>query len=230
MVAVGDTAGLIQYVNEQAPNYGVDPAAALAVATQEGWSGNPGDNNTSFGPWQLHWGGAYPNWAPQSVQTAQQWAWSNPGIDYALQYMSNEKGVSGSTGQNAITNIVTNFERPRADLVAGEIAGAIGRYLGLNTGSDVGTTGSVQTSDPLLASSAQLVSGQSQAGSTGAPSLFGNEALGKIVSRVASPGFWWSVGFFILAGVLILIGLLIYFRKDVEQAAGTVARGAAEAA
>ena len=43
-----------------APRYGVDPAAALAVAAQEGLSGRVGDAGTSFGPFQLHRGGALP--------------------------------------------------------------------------------------------------------------------------------------------------------------------------
>lgn len=81
-----------------------------------------------------------------------------------------------------------------------------------------------------LGSGAALVTAQSDTSSTAdnssAPSLFGNADLGKLVSRLASPGFWWSVGFFLLAAFLIIIGLLIYFRKDVERAAGRVAAAA----
>jgi hypothetical protein len=90
------------------------------------------------------------------------------------------------------------------------------------------TTGSVSTTDPALASGAQIVSAQSTpAGTTDAPSLFGSTGLGKIVARLSSTGFWWSVGFFVLAGLLIVIGLLVYFHKQVEQVVGDVGRTAA---
>src|SRR5215472_3682242 len=54
MVTVGDTAGLIQYVNEHAPEYGLDPAAVLSAARVEGWSGRIGDGGLTYGPWQDH--------------------------------------------------------------------------------------------------------------------------------------------------------------------------------
>jgi len=95
-----------------------------------------------------------------------------------------------------------------------------------DTGTDGGgtTAGDTNTS---VASGAALVTA---AGSSSAPSLFGNEALGKLVARLASPGFWWSVGFFVLAGLLIVAGLLVVFHKQVEQVAGQVGKAAAVAA
>jgi hypothetical protein len=241
MVNVGDTSALIQYVNDKAPALGLDPAAVLAVAKQEGWSGLPGDNSTSFGPWQLHIGGSAPaSLAGESPQQANQWAWSNAGIDYALQTMAGKAGTVGSSGYNAITAITQNFEIPSThfwngvawvNLQAIEIANAWKDYAGFNTGTTPGTAGSVSTTDPALGSSAQVVSAQSTpAGTTDTPSLFGSTALGKIVGRLSSTGFWWSVGFFILAGLLIVIGLLVYFHKQVEQVVGDVGKTAVEAA
>ena len=50
------------YVHKYADKYNLDPKAVLGVASREGgieWGG-VGDNGTSFGPWQLHIGGAMP--------------------------------------------------------------------------------------------------------------------------------------------------------------------------
>jgi hypothetical protein len=104
---------------------GLDPRAVFAIAQHEGLSGGIGDQGTSFGPFQLHWGGAYPSFAPQgNPQAAQAWASSPAGIDYALGQI---QGVAGGlTGREAIYNISSRFERP-AD-VAGEVADAIAHY------------------------------------------------------------------------------------------------------
>lgn len=88
----------------------LDPQAVLAIAAHEGLGGGIGDNNTSFGPWQLHQGGAYPSSAPQDPAAAQQWAWSPQGIDYALGSISHVAG--GLKGLPAIEAISTRFERP----------------------------------------------------------------------------------------------------------------------
>lgn len=115
------------YVAQRAPQLGLDPAAVMAVGEQEGMSRQPGDDNTSFGIWQLHAGGALPAeiWA-QGPQFAQSWALSQAGVDYALVSMG--QVANGLQGPAAIIALVTNFERPRADLVAGEIAKAIGAF------------------------------------------------------------------------------------------------------
>jgi murein DD-endopeptidase MepM/ murein hydrolase activator NlpD len=109
------------YITQRARALGLDPAAVHAIAAQEGssgWGGRSvtagiGDSGTSFGPWQLHWGGAYPAFAPHgSAQAAQAWAMSKPGIDYALSQIA---GVAkGLRGKAAIESIVRRFERPAA--------------------------------------------------------------------------------------------------------------------
>ena len=103
---------------------GLDPNAVLAVASKEGLGGGIGDSGTSFGPFQLHYGGAYPDFAPQGAAASQAWAWSPSGVNYALDKI---QGVAaGLTGAPAITNIVSRFERP-AD-IPGEISGALANY------------------------------------------------------------------------------------------------------
>jgi hypothetical protein len=99
-------ADLPAYVRQVAPSYGLDPAAVLAMSQHEGISGNPGDGNSSFGPWQLHVGGALPSSiGALGPVAAQQWAWSTDGINYALEAMSgNARNLSGYNAVAAIAN------------------------------------------------------------------------------------------------------------------------------
>lgn len=102
---------------------GLDPAAVLAVAAQEGLSGGIGDQGTSFGPFQLHVGGAF----PQGIHgDRQNWAWSPVGLKYALDRMASV--ASGLKGGPAIRALVRRFERPAAP--DREIAGALSAYGG----------------------------------------------------------------------------------------------------
>lgn len=110
------------YIRSRAARYGVDPVAALAVASVEGLSGGRGDQGTSAGPFQLHRGGALP------ANRSYEWAESQEGIDYALSKIGQVAG--GLKGKAAIAHIVRRFERP-AD-PDGEIAraeAALGRFL-----------------------------------------------------------------------------------------------------
>jgi hypothetical protein len=112
--------------------FGVDPRAALAVAMVEGgFAGAIGDSGTSFGPYQLHEGGALPE------GKGHRWANSRAGITYALRQLDAVAG--GMHGRKAIANIVRRFERP-AD-IPGEIAKAWGLYgdirLPHNMGQDM---------------------------------------------------------------------------------------------
>jgi hypothetical protein len=110
----------IQYIIRQARRRNLDPNAVLAVARQEGLGGGVGDQGTSFGPWQLHAGGAL----PAGIRNPQQWAWSPAGINYALDRIA---GVAaGKRGQAAVQAIVTGFERPANP--GREIAGASRAY------------------------------------------------------------------------------------------------------
>lgn len=91
---------------QKARKYGLDPAAVLAVAMGEGglrW-GAVGDNGTSFGPFQLHVGGALPKGKDA------RWANSPAGLDYAIRTMS--KTAKGLKGEAAVNAIIRDFERP----------------------------------------------------------------------------------------------------------------------
>lgn len=119
------------FIMANAARYGVDPAAALAVASQEGLGGGVGDAGTSFGPFQLHVGGALPKGRGRA------WAESPAGILYALRQMGQVAG--GLTGAAAVRNIVRRFERP-AD-PASEIAGALAAYGNYSGGKAPGAPG-----------------------------------------------------------------------------------------
>lgn len=120
-----------QYVAEQAPKYGLDATAVMAIADQEGFKSGSGpsgigDGGHAFGPWQLNDAGGVLTNHPVTAQgknASQAWAWSQPGIDFALQGM--QSVASGLAGARAVTAIATNFERPRADLLPGEISNGI---------------------------------------------------------------------------------------------------------
>lgn len=100
---------------------GLDPAAVLAIASVEGgFNGSIGDHGTSFGPFQLHEGGAL----PRGISNPNAWANSRAGIAYALDKMA---GVAGGLhGQQAVSAISSRFERPAN--VPGEISNAMARY------------------------------------------------------------------------------------------------------
>lgn len=110
---------IIDLIIRGAKARGLDPNAVLAVAQQEGLSGGIGDNGTSFGPFQLHRGGALPGSIPRGREQA--WATSPAGINYALDAIARVAG--GKRGAAAVDAIVRLFERP-AD-PDGEVARAI---------------------------------------------------------------------------------------------------------
>lgn len=93
-------------IRAYARQLGLDPRAVEAVGWAEsGLRRNAvGDQGTSFGPFQLHQGGALPK-----GQTAA-WAGSDAGILYAMRQMS--KVARGLSGQEAVDAIVRKFERP----------------------------------------------------------------------------------------------------------------------
>lgn len=89
-----------------AHKYGVDPWVALSLAYGEGGFnyGSVGDGGTSYGPYQLHVGGALP--AGEDAK----WANSPAGIDYAMRQIASVVGTR--TGYQGIIAGVTSFERP----------------------------------------------------------------------------------------------------------------------
>ena len=118
------------YVRANAGKYGLDPAAVLAMAQHEGLSGNAGDHNTSFGPWQLHIGGALPsNIGSLGPVNAQKWAWSTDGIDYALGQIAGY--ARNKTGYAAVRAIA---EWERSIDIPGQTARAWASYNGWLSG------------------------------------------------------------------------------------------------
>ena len=110
---------LVRHIISGSQEEGVEPEAVLAVASVEGgFLGRVGDQGTSFGPWQLHIGGAMPSGKGGS------WANGTAGVDYALQRIGDV--AQGMRGEQAIRSIVTRFERP-ADPET-EIERATARY------------------------------------------------------------------------------------------------------
>lgn len=103
-MALSDSA-LQDYIRAQSVRRGLDPNAVLAVATVEGgFGGAIGDSGSSYGPFQLHVGGELP------AGKSNAWARSNAGIQYALNRIASV--AKGLTGKDAISAIVTKFERP----------------------------------------------------------------------------------------------------------------------
>lgn len=115
----------VRLIRQLAAKYGIrDPEAVLAIASVEGRSAlhggrSVGDGGTSFGPFQLHRGGALP------AGRGSAWAHSPAGIEYAIRKIS-ETSARGKTGKAAVSAISAEFERP-AD-IPGEIAKAMGYY------------------------------------------------------------------------------------------------------
>jgi murein DD-endopeptidase MepM/ murein hydrolase activator NlpD len=142
MAATGQGPSLAEMVHEWAPKFGVDPVAALQVSAVEGGGrfGAVGDQGTSFGPWQLHIGGAMP--AQHSTPTAAAaFANSEEGVKYVLQQMG--KVAGGLTGRQAIEAIVRKFERPAApeaeiQRALGAQAGGAGAYAAPGAGPGLG--------------------------------------------------------------------------------------------
>lgn len=115
-------------IAQMARQRGLDPRAVLAIASVEGgFNGSVGDHGTSFGPFQLHEGGAL----PRGIGNPNQWANSRAGIAYALNRIAGVAG--GLRGRAAVQAISSRFERPAN--VPAEISKAMSRYGGTGASS-----------------------------------------------------------------------------------------------
>jgi hypothetical protein len=104
----------VKALKRSAERHEVDWLAAAAVGMPEGHSGKIGDNGSSYGPWQMHIGGALPKrWARlgRNDPRTNAWCWSAPGIDYAIGLMA-KAGARRQRGELACTTIVYDFEHP----------------------------------------------------------------------------------------------------------------------
>lgn len=211
-----------------------DAVTATAIALAES-SGNTSVTNSigATGIWQIY-DGSYPSAARKAQLDDPA---ENAKEAFAKWTAAKRGGASGwcpwatynedpsCAGQKGRVNTWRQFLAQATSAAVG-IDGS-GGVQGDGTGGD----GPVSTVDPSLASGAALVTAQSDpAGTFNASPILGSQALGTIVGRLGSPGFWWSVGFVMLAGLLIVVGLLVYFHKQVEQAAGELGKAAAVAA
>lgn len=147
--SVLDRNGVIAYVGQNAAQYGLDPAAVLAVANHEGLNTSPGsswkipgETNISFGPPSWYGNGAGATILQQHGENAPAWSWTPAGIDYWLQSVA--QSARGLSGASAIRAIVTGFERPRADLVQGEINNSTHDYNAMQA-AIAATTGTAPT-------------------------------------------------------------------------------------
>jgi murein DD-endopeptidase MepM/ murein hydrolase activator NlpD len=162
-----------QVIDAYARQLGLDPRAVKAIGMVEGGlrRGAVGDHGTSFGPFQLHVGGALPRGRNAA------WAGSDAGIMYAMRQMA---GVArGMRGRAAVENISRRFERP-AD-PGSEITRAMG-YYGKTPGAAIGATpaGQQMVSIPRPA---DLMSGQQRA-------LFNyaQNSVNSFINDKAAPG------------------------------------------
>lgn len=137
---------LIDYIIRGSRSRGLDPAAVLAVASVEGgFYGATGDSGSSFGPFQLHEGGALPSRYTGNRTAAKAWANSPAGIDYALNGIATV--ARGKTGHSAIESIVTSFERPLD--VAAEIVRAAASLATWTTRVGSGSSGGKFPNRPI---------------------------------------------------------------------------------
>lgn len=115
---------LAQAIMQAARRYNLDPYAMMAIASHESgmrW-GAVGDSGSSFGPFQLHKGGALPR---AHYGDANAWANSLAGVMYAARQMA-ASGAAGLRGRAAIEAISRRFERPANP--GAEIADAVSWY------------------------------------------------------------------------------------------------------
>ena len=131
---------IVNLIVQGAKARGLDPAAVLAVASQEGLAGRIGDGGHAYGPFQLNNAGGVITGSHPAVndQATQSWASSPAGINFALDRIA--PIARGLHGQQAVNAIVTRFERPRNP--GAEVAGANAAYGNYATGY---TPGPVQT-------------------------------------------------------------------------------------
>jgi hypothetical protein len=204
-----DKNGVIAYVGANASRFNLDPAALLAVAGTEGLNTKPGST------WVLPNEGGLPNFGPASWYTggagadfmkffhvstaaeASQIAWSPAGLDYWMQTAAADGGA-GKTGLNAITALVTGFERPAQNNVAGNIIKAKDAYEGVKAqiasllgqvptqpGSGGGVTDTPPEGNPILtppADSGGLTTSTGSSTTTGASGGGGGSSGTKLGS------------------------------------------------
>ena len=147
-----DKAGMESYIRQAAIARGIDPDVAMTVANSEGFNTYIGDYGTSFGPYQLHYGGGLGDaFTKTTGKSARDQSTVRDQIDYAL--------------DNAATNGWGAFH--------GAARAGIGNFTGIGkdahaAGTSDGGTGQ-DTTDPIT----KYIMSSFHRSSGSAPSLFG---------------------------------------------------------
>ena len=211
----------------------LDPLAVLSVALHEGLAGNPGDygkfvNNTfvpltpgtaggeytSFGPFQMHISGALPaSVSAQGTTYAQAWANSAEGINYALDGVASV--AKGQQGAQAISSIVTGFERPAASDLGGEIAAATSSYTSgaTKTISDNALKG-VLTSGGLGVQSGSVAASVGGAASGAVGAVTGAvTSTGDFLAKISSTAFLIRALEVVGGAILAMAGLYLLAKQ-----------------
>lgn len=208
---------LYDFIFRNAQARHLDPATVLAVVPHEGgFQGAVGDSGSSFGPFQLHVGGALPssikdNPATPNVDERAIWANSPAGVNYAL---SRIKLVTPETdtGTNAIHDIVYKFERPANP--EAEFNAAVQTYY--RSGVD---SADANLTDPLNrlaeAGSKGLASGVKAAGNS---VLAPFEAAKTFFEWITNPKNIVRLGEIGLGVILLVLGLILVGRASLQQA------------
>ena len=220
-------------VVQRARAKGLDPRAVLAVWLGEGgirFSGNDGDftapgNPSSFGPAQLHDGGALPARFSGNDPAARAFANSPAGIDYALDQVA--KVAKGLTGPAAVDAIVRRFERPANPDASS--ANARARYERLGAVTLPATLTDTPAAVPLEGTATPVSILGPIPGGTLPPALEGAENVasgisGPILTGVAYAGLTFAGLALIVVGLLRALGT-----SPLELARGRAARRAYDA-
>lgn len=235
---------LFDYIFERSKQLGLDPYAVESVVPHEGgYQGAVGDSGSSFGPFQLHEGGALPSEIMAKGRTfSASWANSPLGLDYALQGIR-QAVPQGSTGYSAIESQVINFERPSETLQAGEIArsktsydqlkaqatlggsdpgAAISGFLGDATGAGFGAIGATAG---VVNQGARLIPGVAPVEDFFA----GFKNLDDLIHWLTNGKNIIRVGEVIAGGILTTIGMIMFARSLMAPSSNPVsqARGSA---
>jgi hypothetical protein len=203
---------LVAYIVTRARQLGLDPAAVLSIAVHEGgFSGAIGDNGTSFGPFQLHIGGALPaGIAAQGGTAASNWANSPAGLDYALGRINTV--AHGQTGTQAITSIASRFERPANP--GAEISLASQSYPGIAASVAKGNFAGVSGQNPGTVPTD--ASGNVTLSPSGLDSVLNSgpiHTVGDFLGKLTDPNFWLRVLQIIGGAGLTFAGVVLLARQ-----------------
>lgn len=214
-------------VTTEARRRRLDPRAVLAVWLGEGgirFEGNDGDytapgNPSSFGPPQLHDGGALPVRYSGNDPAARAFANSPAGIGYALDLIA--KVAAGLEGDAAIDAIVRRFEKPRDPDAS--IANAQARYQRLGVVTLPASLEGPVTASPLDGTAQPVSIIGPIPGGTLPPALEGAENVASGIGGAVLTGVAYA-GLTFAGLALVVIGLL----RALGTSPAELARGRAE--